>query len=70
MALSRLFIMLEFEQRDLAIMQAKAEAKPADTIRPMVEELVRFLGQFHMRGTFLVRDGDLARYLKMYGVAA
>jgi hypothetical protein len=70
MALSRLFIMLEFEQRDLAIMQARAEQKPAEMIRPMVEELVKFLGTTRYRGTFLVREGDLARYLKMYGVAA
>jgi hypothetical protein len=69
MALSRLFIMLEFEQRDLAIMQARAEQKPAEAIRPMVEELVKFLGTTRHRGTFLVREGDLARYLKMYGVA-
>ena len=62
--------MLELEQRDLAIMQARAEQKPADVIRPMVEELVRFLGTTRHRGTFLVREGDLARYLKMYGVAA
>ena len=64
-ALERLELMLEFEARDLEI-----SVRPAAERSEAVRALVAFLEANQGKGVFLVRDGDIARYAKMYGVTA
>jgi hypothetical protein len=60
-AIERLELMLEFEARDLEISSLPREAR-----EERVRALVAFLDANRGKGVFLVRDGDLARYEKMY----
>lgn len=67
-AVRRLSLMLELARRDLAIASAKAKGAPPDTIPPMVEEVLAFLAANREQGVFMVRDGDRARYMRLFGV--
>ena len=64
-AVDRLVLMLEFEARDLEV-----SARPAGEREGAVRALVAFLDSNRDRGVFLVREGDLARYEKMYGAGS
>jgi hypothetical protein len=69
-AAARLALMLGFARRDLAIQELRAAKAAPAAVRPLVEELVAFLGANRDAGTFLARAGDLARYLRGYGLGA
>jgi len=60
-AIKRLGLMLELEARDLEI-----SARPPGQKKAGVRALVAFLDANREKGVFLVREGDLARYEKMY----
>ena len=63
-AVERLELMLEREARDLEI-SARAPGEREEAVRA----LAGFLDANREKGVFLVREGDLARYEKMYGAS-
>lgn len=67
-AVQRLSLMVELARRDLAIASARSKGAPPDTLRPMVEKVLEFLAANREQGVFMVREGDRARYMRLFGV--